>query len=88
MTVMFDSTFLGTLASVRQRTAAIRASLSRPAGHRIMVDCGEGTQRQLLQSGAGFRRLLRLLLTHGHFDHVLAFQVSSPRFRFAKARIW
>jgi ribonuclease BN (tRNA processing enzyme) len=25
----------------------------------------------LLQSGAGFRRLDRLLLTHGHFDHVL-----------------
>jgi ribonuclease Z len=36
-----------------------------------MVDCGEGTQRQLLWSGAGFRRLDRLLLTHGHFDHVL-----------------
>ena len=36
-----------------------------------MVDCGEGTQRQLLRSGAGFRRLDRLLLTHGHFDHVL-----------------
>jgi ribonuclease Z len=40
-------------------------------GHRILVDCGEGTQRQLLRSGAGFRRLDRLLLTHGHFDHVL-----------------
>jgi ribonuclease Z len=38
---------------------------------RILVDCGEGTQRQLLRSGAGFRRLDRLLLTHGHFDHVL-----------------
>src|ERR1700682_24657 len=36
-----------------------------------MVDCGEGTQRQLLRSSAGFRRLDRLLLTHGHFDHVL-----------------
>jgi phosphoribosyl 1,2-cyclic phosphodiesterase len=36
-----------------------------------MVDCGEGTQRQLLRSGAGFRRLDRLLLTHAHFDHVL-----------------
>src|SRR5882757_5017717 len=40
-------------------------------GHRIMVDCGEGTQRQLLRSSVGFRRLDRLLLTHGHFDHVL-----------------
>ena len=35
------------------------------------MDCGEGIQRQLLRSGAGFRRLDRLLLTHGHFDHVL-----------------
>jgi ribonuclease Z len=36
-----------------------------------MVDCGEGTQRQLLRSGAGFRRLDRLLLTHAHLDLVL-----------------
>jgi ribonuclease Z len=35
-----------------------------------MIDCGEGTQRQLLWSGAELR-LDRLLLTHGHFDHVL-----------------
>jgi len=32
---------------------------------------GEGTQRQLQRSGAGFRRFDRPLLTHGHFDHVL-----------------
>ncbi len=35
------------------------------------MDCGEGTQHQLLRSGAGFRRLDRILLTHGRFDHVL-----------------
>jgi ribonuclease Z len=35
------------------------------------MDCGEGTQRQLLRSGTGFRRLDRILLTHGHLDHVL-----------------
>src|SRR6201999_911428 len=40
-------------------------------GDALLVDCGEGTQRQLLRSGAGFRRLDRLLLTHGHLDHVL-----------------
>lgn len=37
----------------------------------MLVDCGEGIQRQLLRSGTGFRRLDRILLTHGHFDHIL-----------------
>jgi ribonuclease Z len=45
--------------------------LVEAGSHRILVDCGEGTQRQLLRSGLGFRRLDRLLLTHAHFDHVL-----------------
>lgn len=36
-----------------------------------MIDCGEGTQRQILQSGIGFRRLNRILITHGHLDHIL-----------------
>jgi ribonuclease Z len=38
---------------------------------RVLVDCGEGTQRQILRSGTGFRRLERVLLTHAHLDHVL-----------------
>lgn len=36
-----------------------------------MIDCGEGTQRQILRSGLGFRRLDKILLTHGHLDHIL-----------------
>ncbi len=39
--------------------------------HRFLVDCGEGTQRQILRSDIGFRRLNRILLTHGHLDHIL-----------------
>jgi ribonuclease Z len=39
--------------------------------YRFMVDCGEGTQRQLLSSGLGFRRLDHLLITHPHLDHML-----------------
>ena len=38
---------------------------------RFLVDCGEGTQRQLLRSGLGFRRLDCVLLTHAHLDHLL-----------------
>ncbi len=39
--------------------------------HRFLIDCGEGTQRQILLSGIGFRRLNRILITHGHLDHIL-----------------
>lgn len=39
--------------------------------HRFLIDCGEGTQRQILQSGAGFKRLNKILITHAHLDHIL-----------------
>ena len=68
---MFTLTFLGTSASVPSAERNHPALLVEAAGQRILVDCGEGTQRQLLRSGAGFRRLDRILLTHGHLDHVL-----------------
>ena len=68
---MFDLTFLGTSASVPSAERNHPCLLVEAGSDRILVDCGEGTQRQLLRSGAGFRRLDRLLLTHGHFDHVL-----------------
>lgn len=68
---MFALTFLGTSASVPSAERNHPGLLVEAAGKRILVDCGEGTQRQLLRAGAGFRRLDRILLTHGHLDHVL-----------------
>jgi ribonuclease Z len=68
---MFALTFLGTSASVPSAERKHPGLLVVAGSHRILVDCGEGTQRQLLRGGAGFRRLDRVLLTHGHFDHVL-----------------
>lgn len=68
---MFALTFLGTSASVPSAERNHPALLVEAAGKRVLIDCGEGTQRQLLRSGAGFRRLDRILLTHAHLDHVL-----------------
>ena len=82
---MFDLTFLGTSASVPSAHRNHPGLLVEAGGHRIMVDCGEGTQRQLLRSGAGFRRLDRLLLTHGPFDHDSVFRVCFRRCGFGKA---
>ena len=39
--------------------------------HRFLIDCGEGTQRQILRSGLGFKRLQKIIITHGHLDHIL-----------------
>src|ERR1700744_5388650 len=69
--IMFDLTFLGTSASIPSAERNHPGLLVEAGSQRILVDCGEGTQRQLLRSHAGFRRLDRLLLTHAHFDHVL-----------------
>lgn len=68
---MFDLLFLGTSASVPHEDRNQPSLLISAGRNRFLIDCGEGTQRQLLRSGAGFRRLSRLLLTHGHLDHIL-----------------
>ncbi|WP_456716968.1 ribonuclease Z [Bradyrhizobium sp. USDA 4353] len=68
---MFELIFLGTSASVPSQDRNHPGLLIQAGGHRILVDCGEGIQRQLLASGAGLRRLDRILLTHGHLDHIL-----------------
>ena len=80
---MFTLTFLGTSASVPSAERNHPGLLVEASNHRILIDCGEGTQRQLLRAGAGFRRLDRILLTHGHFDHVLGIPglVSTLRLR-------
>lgn len=68
---MFDLVFLGTSASAPSVHRGL-SSLAVLAGeHRYLVDCGEGTQRQILRSGIGYKRLNRVLLTHGHLDHIL-----------------
>ncbi len=68
---MFDLVFLGTSASVPSPERGHPAVLLAATGGRTLIDCGEGAQRQLLTSGAGFSRLDRILLTHSHLDHIL-----------------
>jgi ribonuclease Z len=68
---LIELIFLGTSASVPSVERGLPALLVRFGRNRLLVDCGEGTQRQLLRSGAKFHRLDRILLTHAHLDHVL-----------------
>ena len=63
--------FLGTAASAPTARRGLPAYLVRRGGDRILIDCGEGTQRQLLRSGVGLVDVDAVLITHCHADHYL-----------------
>jgi ribonuclease Z len=66
-----DVVFLGTAASAPTARRSPSALLVRRGGERLLFDCGEGTQRQLLQSSVGLVDLHEIFLTHYHADHYL-----------------
>lgn len=66
-----DLVFLGTSASVPTPARAPAALLIRRGGERLLVDCAEGTQRQLMRSVVGLPELEQVFLTHFHADHTL-----------------
>ena len=65
-----DVLFLGTAGSAPTARRGLPATLVRRGGDRLLFDCGEGTQRQLLRS-IGLIELEEVFLTHFHADHVL-----------------
>src|SRR5437588_4945420 len=66
-----DLVFFGTSGSVPTAQRAPSALLVRRGGERLLVDCAEGTQRQLLRSAVGLVELREVFLTHYHADHYL-----------------
>jgi ribonuclease Z len=68
---VFEVMFLGTSAMAPSIQRGLSAQVVIHNEYRFLVDCGEGTQRQILRSGIGFRKLDKILLTHSHLDHIL-----------------
>ena len=69
--LLMELTFLGTAGSwpTKERNAS---SLALEVGRElVLLDCGEGTQRQLFHSSRSFMRVRRIFLTHFHGDHFL-----------------
>jgi ribonuclease Z len=62
--------FAGTAGSVPSPRRGLPALLLRAGGDRVLIDCGEGTQQQLLRS-VGLPELDAVFLTHYHLDHWL-----------------
>ncbi len=66
-----EITFLGTAGSwpTKERNAsAIALDMESEV---VLLDCGEGTQRQFFQSKVSFMRVRRIFITHFHGDHFL-----------------
>ena len=65
-----DVLFVGTAGSAPSARRGLPATLVRRGGDRLLFDCGEGTQRQLVRS-TGLVELEEIFITHFHADHVL-----------------
>jgi ribonuclease Z len=65
-----DVLFVGTAGSAPTARRGLPATLFRRGGDRLLFDCGEGTQRQLVRS-IGLVELEEIFITHFHADHVL-----------------
>ena len=66
-----DLVFFGTSGSVPTAQRAPSALLLRRGGERLLFDCGEGTQRQMLRSTVGLVELREVFISHFHADHYL-----------------
>src|SRR5919204_2862432 len=66
-----DLVFLGTAGSAPTGRRSPPALLLRRGGDRLLIDCAEGTQRQLMRSSVGLLDFREVFLTHYHADHYL-----------------
>ncbi len=63
--------FLGTGASVPSRNRSTSCIALRSGSDIILMDCGEGSQRQIMVSPFSFMKVRAILITHLHGDHIL-----------------
>ena len=68
---MIKVTFLGTSDAIPSATRNHTSMLLDYNGEHILVDCGEGTQRQLRKAKINPCKITKILITHWHGDHVL-----------------
>ena len=67
---MLSLTFLGTGAACPTVDRNVSAIALQREGETLLLDCGEGTQRQMMRYGVGFS-FKEIFLSHYHSDHFL-----------------
>jgi len=71
MVEKINLTFLGTGSSIPTNRRNHPATLLKYKAENILVDCGEGTQRQFRYAHMNPCKITRILISHWHGDHVL-----------------
>ncbi len=71
MTEKIKLTFLGTSDAIPSAERNHTSILLAYKDENILVDCGEGTQRQFRKARLNPNKITRILITHWHGDHVL-----------------
>ncbi len=60
---------VGTSSSVPTRERGLPANIINYEGERILLDCGEGTQRRVMMDKLGLMKISKIFVTHWHADH-------------------
>ncbi len=68
---MIEIVFLGTSSMVPTKERNQSAVLISYGSHGVLIDCGEGTQKQLKIAGIPITKVTKILITHWHSDHAL-----------------
>lgn len=68
---MLKIIFLGTTGSLPTPGRGMPSLMIQREGERMLFDCGEGTQRQMMCARTGFMDISSIYLTHFHADHTL-----------------
>lgn len=67
---MIELVFLGTSAMVPTKERNVQSIFLSYGTEGILIDCGEGTQRQMNLAGINRNRVTKILISHWHGDHV------------------
>lgn len=68
---MFEITMLGTSCAVPTVQRNLSSIAVRRDGGVYLLDCGEGTQRQMMRFGVSYMKVRAIFITHLHLDHFL-----------------
>ncbi|MCX6769471.1 MAG: ribonuclease Z [Candidatus Micrarchaeota archaeon] len=68
---MFEITFLGTASAMPTPERGLSSIAVRRDGDVFLVDCGEGSQRQMMRFGVSYMKVKAIFISHLHLDHFL-----------------